>query len=117
MASKDALCSFKFQAVPNFFVDYTEMVRQSPSFRATTLPGLGLTEQNYDTDGTAKANHSPGNDKKHWERFRDYIEYLNGQTPASTMYKVLYITRHGLGYHNVFESEVGRDMWNVGNHF
>lgn len=117
MASRDATCQFKFQAVSGFFVDYVEEARQSSSFRATTLPRLGLTERDYEMDGMIKANDSTGNDKTHWERFKDYIGHLNDQNAASTTYKVLFITRHGLGYHNSFESEVGRDSWNVGNLF
>lgn len=113
MAGRDAACHFKFQAKPGFFVDFTEETRHGASFRATTLPGLGLIERHYETDGIAKAIDGAGNDKMPWERFRDYVDHLNGQNAASTTYKVLYITRHGLGYHNSFESKVGRDAWNV----
>ncbi|KAN0066845.1 putative phosphoglycerate mutase [Elaphomyces granulatus] len=112
MAGIDAAYHFKFQAVPGFFVDFTE---NGASFRATTLPRLGLIERSYETDGIAMEIDGTGNDKMPWERFRDYVDHLNGQNAASTTYKVLYITRHGLGYHNSFESKVGRDMWN--NHW
>lgn len=114
MASRDAACHFKFQAVPGFFVDFSEKSRHDPSFRATTLPRLGLIERDYEIDGIVKAMNGTENDKMPWERFRDYVDYLNGQDAASTTYKVLYITRHGLGYHNSFESKVGSDAWNVG---
>jgi hypothetical protein len=115
MAGRDVACHFKFQALPGFFVDFAEEARHSASFRATTLPRLGLIERSYETDGIIETVGSVGNDKKPWERFRDYVDHLNNQNTASTTYKVLYITRHGLGYHNIFESKVGRDAWNVGN--
>ena len=45
IAGRDAACHFKFQAVPGFFVDFTEETRHVASFRATTLPRLGLIER------------------------------------------------------------------------
>jgi hypothetical protein len=113
MAGRDAACHFKFQAMPGFFVDFTEETRDGAPFRATTLPLLGLVERNYEADSDSKAIYGPGKDKKPWERFQDYVDYLNEQTATSTTYKVLYITRHGLAHHNTFESKVGRDAWNV----
>jgi hypothetical protein len=95
MTSKSATCQFQFQAVSGFF---------------TTLPGLGLIDRTYETD----VDKNSKDDQKLWKRFRDYVNYLNDQSATTTTYKVLYLTRHGLGFHNSFESEVGRDAWNVG---
>ncbi|KAH6842055.1 phosphoglycerate mutase [Alternaria alternata] len=108
MASKSATCQFQLQAVSGFFIDFVEKARHDTSFRATTLPGLGLIDRTYETDVDKNSN----DDQKLWKRFRDYVDYLNDQSAASTTYKVLYLTRHGLGFHNSFESEVGRDAWN-----
>lgn len=113
MAGRDAACHFKFQAMPGFFVDFTGEPRVGAPSRATTLPRLGLVERNYETDSDRRPKDGPGEDKKPWERFRDYVDHLNEQTASSTTYKVLYITRHGLAHHNTFESKVGRDAWNV----
>jgi hypothetical protein len=115
MAGNEAACHFKFQALPEFFVNFEEKARYDPSFRAITLPGLGLVDRPYDTDIIAGSGKSQGNDGKPWERFRVYVEHLNRQDPGSTIYKVLYLTRHGLGYHNAFASKAGIDAWNVGH--
>lgn len=116
MAGNETSCHFEFQALPGFFVNFTEKAQQDPFFQARTLPGLGLLDRPYETDNITRSDKSQENFRKPWERFRVYVEHLNGQYPGSTIYKVLYITRHGLGYHNVFESRVGRDAWNV-SHF
>jgi hypothetical protein len=110
MTSKSATCQFQFQAVSGFFIDFVEKARHDTSFRATTLPGLGLIDRTYETD----VDKNSKDDQKLWKRFRDYVNYLNDQSATTTTYKVLYLTRHGLGFHNSFESEVGRDAWNVG---
>jgi hypothetical protein len=110
MTSKSATCQFQFQAVSGFFIDFVEEARRGTSFRATTLPGLGLIDRTYETD----VDKNSKDDQKLWKRFRDYVNYLNDQSATTTTYKVLYLTRHGLGFHNSFESEVGRDAWNVG---
>ncbi|RFU35071.1 hypothetical protein B7463_g1270, partial [Scytalidium lignicola] len=98
---------FKFQSVPGSFFDFTENAQRNPSFRAITLPGLGLIHRQYETDNLIR-----GPQKSTWERFAFYVEHLNTQNPGSTIYKVLYLTRHGLGYHNAFETKVGKTAWN-----
>lgn len=109
MASSDGACRFRFEAVPNFFFDYAETAQQNADFRATTLPLLGLIDRSYETGSTT----AEGDGRELWERFRGYVRELNTRSPGPTAYKVLYITRHGLGYHNVFEAQVGREAWNV----
>jgi len=114
MATKPAACHFRFQAVPGIFIDFVEEARKDPSFRATTLPGLGLVARQYETDRDRTADGGLPGEQKPWERFREYVRYLNSQNAPSTTYKVLYLTRHGLGFHNSFELQVGREAWNVG---
>ncbi len=112
MAGKHDACHFKFSAVPGFFINFTELADQDPSFRVTTLPGLGLIDRRHETveDDTPDDSRK---DVKPWEAFKGHVYYLNRQNPASTVYKVLYITRHGFGYHNYFESNVGTEAWDV----
>lgn len=111
MATRNpATCHFKFQALSGFFVDYVTEAQRDPSFRVTTLPRLGLTEREYETD---RLFDGAGHGAKPWDRFKKYVEHLNTQSPEGTTYKVLYITRHGYGYHNAYEAKVGREAWNV----
>jgi hypothetical protein len=86
-------------------------------FRAKTQPSLGLRERSYPTDddfwaakGTAPAELGATK----WPRFQYYIKQLNSHNPENEQYKILFVVRHGQGLHNVKETEVGRDEWNVG---
>lgn len=102
------MCYYQFRAIPEIFVDYAKKASNDPMFRATTLPSLGIIERKYPTDDQVAFGYS-----KPWARLKTYVEHLNEQESGQTSYKILYITRHGLGYHNVFEAEVGREAWNV----
>lgn len=115
MAANEATCRFSFQALPEFFFDYFGAAKHDSAFRATTLPAFGLIDRHYDSSNRCDSKTLHVNTQKPWQRFQAYIEHLNDQGPDFTTYKVLYITRHGLGYHNVYETKVGRDAWNVGN--
>jgi hypothetical protein len=99
-----------FHAFPQYFFNYAEAYRNDSWTKAITLPSLGLVPQVYATDHL----DPNGMSQPPWVRFKSFIESLNAQEPASKFYKVLYLTRHGLGYHNVFEAKVGREAWNVG---
>lgn len=117
LAARDPICSLKFQALSGYFVDLSEKAQHNSSFRAVTLPELGLIDRQYDDDEntTAIFGGKNGSSSGPWQRFRDHVDYLNEQSEESTSYKVLYITRHGLGFHNTYEADVGQDAWNVSN--
>ncbi|GMF66967.1 unnamed protein product [Aspergillus oryzae] len=101
---------YKFKLLPEFFVNYHEIARQSPNSKVTTQPSLGLIDQPYSETTNTQPDAEP---KKPWERFAAYIRELNTENPDRVTYKVLYLTRHGLGVHNVFEAKVGKEAWNV----
>jgi hypothetical protein len=109
MAASGAEHRFKFQALPEFFFNYSEQAHIDPSYRAVPLPGMGLVSKSYITDSLIESKEP----LSQWERFALFVDHLNTQERGSKFYKVLYITRHGLGYHNVFEAQVGREAWNV----
>ena len=52
-----------------------------------------------------------------WQRFGRFVEYLNDQSATDkdrwTRYVVIYMGRHGEGYHNVAERMYGTKDWNV----
>ncbi|KOC07811.1 hypothetical protein AFLA70_311g001220 [Aspergillus flavus AF70] len=100
---------YKFKLMPEFFVNYHEIARQSPNSKVTTQPSLGLIDQPYSETTNTQPDAEP---KKPWERFAAYIRELNTENPDRVTYKVLYLTRHGLGVHNVFEAKVGKEAWN-----
>ena len=75
----------------------------------TTLPGLGLIDRVYETDEA----FDPRREKHGWERFAHYLDHLNETGGGTAVYKLLYAARHGEGYHNVKEAEVGTAAWEV----
>ena len=80
---------------------------------ATTMPGLGLINRPFDTDDLPESRENLEETLRPWERFKLYVDHLNRRDAKTATYKVLYVTRHGKGYHNEFESKVGRYAWNV----
>lgn len=82
-------------------------------FRAKTLPKLGLTEKLY-APADSYTNWTPEEiARTQWSRFLEYADFLNTVEPGKKSYKVFYVVRHGQGVHNVKETEVGREEWNV----
>lgn len=68
-------------------------------------------ERSYPTD-----KHSdPEGVKLPWERFDRWIRHLNMGHRKSEMvrYKVLFMGRHGEGWHNAAERFYGTPAWNV----
>lgn len=68
---------------------------------------FGLIHQSYPSDATLE--HA--GDKTQWQRFEHYIRELNKNAKPGVEYKVLYLGRHGQGYHNVAESRYGTALW------
>lgn len=111
--ANEASCHFRFQALPEFFFDYLGAAQRDSAFRATTLPALGLIDRQYDKPDQCNFKSTQAEAQQPWQRLQDYVEYLNRHESGTTTYKVLYITRHGLGYHNIYESKVGTNAWDV----
>ena len=51
-----------------------------------------------------------------WQTFDQHIEQLNDTSPTGAAYKVLFLGRHGQGWHNVAESKYGTPEWDVSDH-
>ncbi|GBE83130.1 histidine phosphatase superfamily [Sparassis latifolia] len=47
----------------------------------------------------------------HWDKFKTRVAELNRTAPAGTTYKVLFLGRHGQGFHNVGEQKYGTKAW------
>jgi hypothetical protein len=115
MANNEATCHYRFQGLPDFFLYFSQDYEPNSSSPITTAPRFGLIDREYSVGSVAGTNNLLFAGGKPWKCFNAYVEHLNEQAPESTRYKVLYITRHGLGHHNTFEARVGRDAWNVSN--
>lgn len=48
-----------------------------------------------------------------WQRFAHEVRRLNRESGRGVQYKVLYLGRHGEGYHNVAEAYYGTPAWDV----
>lgn len=48
-----------------------------------------------------------------WQRFTQIVNSLNANAGLDTVYKVLFMGRHGEGFHNAAESFFGTGAWNV----
>ena len=82
-------------------------IKANSSFQTAT--NFGLINQTYDTDG----EYDPEHKKTQWQRFEHKVFRLNRHSGRNVQYKVLYMGRHGEGYHNAAESFYGTPLWNV----
>lgn len=74
-----------------------------------TTVNFGLIDRSYDSD----ASFDPTGTKTQWERFENQVVALNAAAAAGERYAVLYLGRHGEGYHNAAETFYGTPAWNV----
>jgi broad specificity phosphatase PhoE len=68
---------------------------------------LGLINRGYPTD----TFFDPDGTKTQWQRFEHYVRWLNSNSQDGETYKVLYLARHGEGWHNIQEAKVGTRLW------
>ncbi|EPE29330.1 Phosphoglycerate mutase-like protein [Glarea lozoyensis ATCC 20868] len=69
-----------------------------------TKTNFGLIERSY--EGQAEESQ-----KTQWEKFELEVARLNRESDDSVQYKVLFLGRHGEGYHNVAEAFYGTKDW------
>ena len=72
-----------------------------------TATNFGLINRTYPSDPTL---HRPN--ATQWQRFKHQVTQLNHQAPRGIQYKVLYLGRHGDGYHNAAQAYYGTPAWN-----
>ncbi|KAI4251340.1 MAG: hypothetical protein L6R42_008419, partial [Xanthoria sp. 1 TBL-2021] len=68
---------------------------------------FGLLERDHEADASA----DPGESKTPWQRFEREVTRLQDEAVEGTVYKVLYLGRHGQGVHNVAEKKYGTTEW------
>lgn len=98
---------YKFTAVPEIFTSFAGACAADPSLKITTQPDLALIPRSYESDAAGDEGRSQ------WERFARYVAWLNEGPGEGVCYKVLYLTRHGKGWHNVVHERVGNEEWDV----
>ncbi|KAJ4404279.1 putative phosphoglycerate mutase pmu1 [Didymella pomorum] len=65
---------------------------------------FGLISRSYPTD-------TPDTSSSIWPRFETYIRSVASSAKPGESYKVLFLGRHGQGWHNVAESKYGTKAW------
>jgi hypothetical protein len=72
---------------------------------------FGLIDREYATD----EGFDPEGSKTQWERFAKWVRHLNARCHGDdkTHHKLLFMGRHGEGWHNAAESYYGTPAWNV----
>ncbi|KAK5111478.1 hypothetical protein LTR62_004930 [Meristemomyces frigidus] len=68
-----------------------------------TAVNFGLINQTYPGSTTELTQ---------WQQFSAQVNALNAAAPLNTVYKVLFLGRHGEGYHNAAETFYGTPAWN-----
>lgn len=102
--------------VAHTYINYTTVtgyfLQDDPSTNASTFnfatTNFGLIDQAYPND--TKADHS--HDLTQWQRFKHQVSFLNRNAPRGVEYKVLFMGRHGQGFHNAAETYYGTPAWN-----
>lgn len=76
--------------------------------RAQDSPDFNATGYDLLQDSFGLLDKSPSR----WSTFRSAVARLNAEADEHTTYKVIYIARHGQGWHNVAEGKYGTPEWN-----
>lgn len=69
---------------------------------------FGLINRTYAPDAT----YDPQGKKTQWQRFANQVFRLNRASGRKVQYKLIFMGRHGEGYHNAAESYYGTPAWN-----
>ncbi|KAJ6036326.1 phosphoglycerate mutase-like protein [Penicillium herquei] len=73
-----------------------------------TAVNFGLLNRTYPADKELK--HA--NSLTQWERFYNQVQKLNDESHGDVEYKVLFLGRHGEGWHNAAQTYYGTPAWN-----
>ncbi|KAI9684514.1 MAG: hypothetical protein M1829_002324 [Trizodia sp. TS-e1964] len=95
----------RYTTITGFFLQ-DEPTTVAVTFNYATS-NFGLIDRPYDTDG----EYDPDHKKTQWQRFEHQVFRLNRESGRKVQYKVLFMGRHGEGFHNVAESFYGTPAW------
>ncbi|KAM0713804.1 hypothetical protein Q7P37_010766 [Cladosporium fusiforme] len=94
------------------YVDYSTVtgyfLQDEPD---TVASGFDYTAVNFGLMNKTYSDSDAGNATQ-WQRFTQVVTSLNREADRDTVYKVLFMGRHGEGFHNAAESYYGTGAWN-----
>ncbi|KAK5948968.1 putative phosphoglycerate mutase pmu1 [Knufia fluminis] len=100
---------FTFTAPPSYFLPSLEST--NPATFDLTTTNFGLISQPYSSDSSLDRRHNDDPPPTNWQRFAHHISTLDEHAPTDTSYHILYLARHGQGYHNLAEGYYGTQPW------
>jgi hypothetical protein len=77
---------------------------------------FGLIDRDYEglsLEAESDSEKDTDEAKKQWRRFEKYVRQLNRKSEDNVQYKVIFLGRHGEGWHNVAEAKYGTQAWDV----
>ncbi|KAJ5635834.1 phosphoglycerate mutase [Penicillium longicatenatum] len=95
-----------YTTVTGYFLQ-DETATDASTFDYTAV-NFGLLNRTYPADHELK--HAK--DLTQWERFYHQVEKLNDESHSDVEYKVLFLGRHGEGWHNAAQTYYGDAAWN-----
>ncbi|RPB27838.1 phosphoglycerate mutase family protein [Terfezia boudieri ATCC MYA-4762] len=108
--------SIKYSTVVGFFAqDLPETDDNSFDYISSNfglLDNFQMRTQDLEIEGAGERDlYDSGSKKPKWIEFQEAINKLNTEAPGNVKYKVVFLARHGQGYH-VQESSYGTSLWN-----
>lgn len=105
------------ESASSTYINYTTItgyfLQDEPSTNATTFDfmttNFGLIDRSYPYESTIAGKE---HNLTSWQRFTRQVSYFNLHASRDTEYKVLYMGRHGDGYHNDAQAYYGTPAWN-----
>ncbi|TDL19205.1 phosphoglycerate mutase-like protein [Rickenella mellea] len=85
-----------YHILPGFFIQDRPLATPLPPDEPI-LPRFGLLDAS----------------DERWETFKDKLEDMNAAAPSGTSFRLIFLGRHGQGYHNVAEAKYGTEQWDA----
>ncbi|KAK0116756.1 hypothetical protein ONS96_012607 [Cadophora gregata f. sp. sojae] len=95
----------KYSTVTGYFLQDDEAT--DPKGFDFTTSNFGLKDRTYPADADLSTNSK----LTQWQRFAREVSRLNRDSSSKITYKLLYLGRHGEGYHNLAEAFYGTEAW------
>ncbi|CAD0107772.1 unnamed protein product [Aureobasidium uvarum] len=86
------------------YINYTNVAGYFLQDLDSTVPST--FDYTYSTDTSSNSGLTQ------WQRFNSLLKNLNNDAPKNVAYKLLFIGRHGEGYHNAAQTYYGTPAWN-----
>jgi broad specificity phosphatase PhoE len=93
-----------YSVVPSIFLQ--DLNTTSPTGFDFIATNFGLINRTYPSDSSCAPKSTQ------WQRLAHYISTLNHQAPRNEHYTLLFLGRHGEGFHNAAETYFGTPAWN-----